>query len=493
MTESITSSAAVTQAVEVLTGPADFLTAEVSTRKYAIPLGRVIGVVESGAVTPLPFSPPPFDGLVLAMGQVIPQISLAILLGIPPRDGGVVVLLSDLGGSIGLRVDAVHAMVHVEWSEVALATPAMRAEQPLILGRFRDALASYDILQLEHLTDGEFVQAATEDGTVLLAAETPNTAADLDEATGRQLEPYLMFQSGDDIYAIKIEHLLEILELSSGQAVPHAPPWVDGMIDLRGEPILGLSLAALLGVSRKESGQLGLMIELAAGPVGFENTVSQGVRVALVAGQSLGIEHCGNEQVHALGEPIGGIESYLVRSDGRVVGIIDPASLLRPINGSIAAWVPQARAVNPVALSEQAVATYQYLTMRVGRELLAVPIDRIHRLQASVQLTPIPASDTGFDAVADVGDCVAPVIDLRRILAGDGEAAANDLPAPCLLAVIGGGIAGIIVDQILHFENVPEGQVEPAVNAASLPVTHVLRLNGQLMSVLSLDRLLPPL
>ena len=128
-----------------------FLTVEVSAQNYAIPLGRVIGIVQSGPLTPLPFSPPQFEGLVLAMGQVVPQISLAILLGMPSKEGGVVVLLSDLGGSIGLRVDAVHAMLHVEGSQVAVATPAMRAERPLILGRFGDAPASYDILQLDHL------------------------------------------------------------------------------------------------------------------------------------------------------------------------------------------------------------------------------------------------------------------------------------------------------------------------------------------------------
>ena len=136
---------------------------------------------------------------------------------------------------------------------------------------------------------------------------------------------------------------------------------------------------------------------------------------------------------------------------------------------------------------------HQYLTVRVGRELLAVPIDRIHRLQASVILTPIPESNTGFDAVADVGDGVVPVIDLRRILAADGEPAADDLPPPCLLAVIGGGMAGIVVDRILHVENISDGQFEPAGESPLLPVSHILRLNGQLMSVLSLDRLLPPL
>ena len=478
----------------MLTGPTGFLTVEVSAQNYAIPLGRVIGIVPSGPVTPLPLSAPQFEGLVLAMGQVVPQISLAILLGMPSQEGGVVVLLSDLGGSIGLRVDAVHAMLHVEWAQVAVATPAMRAERPLILGRFGNAPASYDILQLEHLTEGEWVPVSTGDAAASLA-EAPDGIVDLAEATDRQLEPYLVFSIGDDIYAIQVEHLIEILELSDSQTVPHAPPWVHGVIDVRGEPILGLSLAALLGRSRKESGQLGLMIAPAVDPAGCvgETSMPRAARVVLVAGRSHGIERYGSEQVHAVRQPIGCIASYFVRSDDKIVGIIDPTTLMRPVGGVIAAWLPQPRAVSPVALPAPAAGVHPYLTMRVGRELLAVPVDRIHRLQASVKLTPIPDSDTGFDAVADVGDGVVPVIDLRRILAADGEPPADDLPSPCVLAVIGGGMAGIIVDQILQVENIPDGQVEPADESPLLPVSHLLRLNGQPISALSLDRLLPPL
>jgi chemotaxis signal transduction protein len=468
----------------MLTETADFLTVEMSARKYAIPLSRVIGVVESSPVTPLPFSPPQFEGLVLAMGQVVPQISLAVVLGLPSKEGGVVVLLSDLGGSIGLRVDAVHSMLTVEWNQVDLAVPAVRAERPLILGRFGEPPAAYEILQLEHLTDGEFVHPTNEDATALLSDAAAGGVA-RSEVLDRPLEPFLMFSMGNDTYAIKIENLISILELSSLQTIPQAPAWVDGMIDVRGEPVLGLSLAALLGRSQKEPGQLGLMIALEADP-------AANARVALIAGQSLGIESYGSEQIHALAQPIGGIESYLVRSDDEIVGIIDPTTLLGPTRDAIAAWVPRAQAVSSTPPPEQSAHTYQYLTMRVGRELLAVPVDRIHRLQANVKLTPIPTSDTGFDALADVGDGVVPVIDLRRILAAD-KAATDALPPPCVLAVIGGGIAGIIVDQILQVENVPASQVEPAGESPRLPVSHIVRLNGQLISALSLDRLLPPL
>jgi chemotaxis signal transduction protein len=59
--------------------------------------------------------------------------------------------------------------------------------------------------------------------------------------------------------------------------------------------------------------------------------------------------------------------------------------------------------------------------------------------------------------------------------------------------MIDGSVAGLIVDQVLRIETVPEDQLMPAEDAPNLPVSEVLHLHGQMMSVVSLDRLLPQL
>jgi chemotaxis signal transduction protein len=97
---------------------ARFLPVAAGGRLFAVRIDRVIGVVESATITPLPFSPPPFEGLVLAMGQVVPQISLASLFGLASPEGGVVVLISDSGGSVGLRVDHVHSMLQIDLGQM---------------------------------------------------------------------------------------------------------------------------------------------------------------------------------------------------------------------------------------------------------------------------------------------------------------------------------------------------------------------------------------
>ena len=458
-----------------------YLPVAVHKQQFAIPLDRVIGVVESSKITPLPFSPPPFEGLVLAMGQVVPQISLAALFGLPPSDGGVVVLISDRGGSVGLRVDHVHAMVQVEWEQIALASPEERDVQPLIVGRFGDEAASCGVLSLDHLTSDTMTMTVAASGSVMLATEAAAGAVDDDETADHQAEPYLIIEVSGEPYAVKVDHLIELLELSTLRSVPQAPDWIEGMIDLRGEPILGLSLAALLNRPRGEAGKLGLMVAHPAGAV------------ALVAEYSRGIEQFAAEQIHPLREPMAGISSYLVRADDSIVAIIDPASMLRPVDEDLRDWVPSVNAEDHAAPTARPMEFHQFLTLRVGREFLAIPLDRIQRLQAAVQMTPIPDQGLGFDGLADVGDAIVPVIDLRRILAGDAEAPGSDAPPPCLLAMIEGGVAGIIVNQVLRIETVPESQISLAEDTPNLPVTHVLHLQDRLMSVVSLDRLLPPL
>ena len=458
-----------------------FLSVAVSRRRFAIPLDRVIGVAESTKITPLPFSPPPFEGLVVAMGQVVPQIGLAPLLGLPSSEGGVVVLISDLGGSVGLRVEQVHTILQVDPEHVLLASPEQRAAEPMIIGRFGEGPTACGVLDLDHLTSDTSTMTATESGAVLLATEAVARTVDDDDTTEEHAEPYLMIGVSREVYAVKVDHLVELLELSSLRSVPHAPKWIAGMIDLRGDPILGLSLSELLGRPPGEADKLGMMVALPAG------------KIAFVAEHSFGIERYLADQIHALREPVGGVASYLVKPDESIVAIIDPETLVRQVADELPAWVPAAHAAEPASVPAQPMEFHQYLTLRVGREFLAVPLDRIQRLQANVRFTPIPDPGAGFHGLVDVGDAVVPVIDLRRILAEGTEPPVSDTPPPCLLTMMEGGLAGIIVTQVLRIETIPESQISPAEDAPNLPVTQILHVQGRLMSVISLDRLLPPL
>jgi chemotaxis signal transduction protein len=138
---------------------------------------------------------------------------------------------------------------------------------------------------------------------------------------------------------------------------------------------------------------------------------------------------------------------------------------------------------------DSAKASHKLLAVRLGRELFALPLDRVERIQASIVLTPLPQPGTGFHGMADVGDTMVPVLDLRRAI----EHAGSDPNPPCTLVQIEGALAGLVVDQVLRIEDIPDSDVEDITMNPRLPVSHVARSGDQLLSVLVLDRVLPPL
>ena len=62
---------------------------------------------------------------------------------------------------------------------------------------------------------------------------------------------------------------------------------------------------------------------------------------------------------------------------------------------------------------------------------------------------------------------------------------------PCILVRLEGSLTGLLVDRVLSIFHVPADALEPVVNGQRLPISHVLRQEDRIVSILSVDRLLP--
>jgi len=58
---------------------------------------------------------------------------------------------------------------------------------------------------------------------------------------------------------------------------------------------------------------------------------------------------------------------------------------------------------------------------------------------------------------------------------------------------IEGALAGLAVDQVLRIEDIPDSDVEDVATHPLLPISHVARSGENLLSVLVIDRVLPPI
>src|SRR5262249_21375556 len=114
----------------------DFLCVNAGGLRIAIPLNLVLSVEEAGPLTPLPFSPALVQGLVMALGRVLPQMSLAAALKEPCREGGVLVVVGGSDDVRALRVDQVAGMVQVDVHTVDGLSDEELVRQPLLTARF---------------------------------------------------------------------------------------------------------------------------------------------------------------------------------------------------------------------------------------------------------------------------------------------------------------------------------------------------------------------
>ena len=195
--------------------------------------------------------------------------------------------------------------------------------------------------------------------------------------------------------------------------------------------------------------------------------------------------------IFALDGDMAGVSHYMVMEDGaRIVGVSVAAAAACGTGSrrTMALRSPRARAPAAEERTETSSPSRRLLSVRLGENYFALDLSRVDSILASVTLSDLPGDGAGFDGLADIGDRVVPVKDLRRVFASP----LVDQP-PCVLLQLEGALAGIAVDQVLRIEDVAESDVEPVIDAPQLPVHEVAHVRGRLMAVLTLDRLLSPM
>jgi purine-binding chemotaxis protein CheW len=124
----------------------------------------------------------------------------------------------------------------------------------------------------------------------------------------------LLLPVGDDLYALPVGWVREVVAAPTVTRLATAPPIVLGLFNLRGHIVALLDTAAMLGIGKVTTTAFAVVVDCPQGPVGLATT---------------GIPERG-----VLDQPVGESElpgtSGLYQMDGRVVVLINPASLLTP-------------------------------------------------------------------------------------------------------------------------------------------------------------------
>ena len=134
----------------------------------------------------------------------------------------------------------------------------------------------------------------------------------------------------------------------------------------------------------------------------------------------------------------------------------------------------------------------EYVTVLIGEQLFGLPISRVQDVFMPERLTRVPLSSAEIAGVLNLRGRIVTVVDMRARL---GLPKAEDGKVPMAVGVdLRGESYGLLIDQIGEVLRLPEASCEE--NPVNLDprmaklAGGVHRLDGQLMVVLDVDRVL---
>ncbi|MDQ8038302.1 MAG: chemotaxis protein CheW [Pedobacter sp.] len=434
-------------------------------RCFALPDAAVLEIVPAGIVSPLPFTPSWVEGLANVGGRILPQASLAALLGDAAGTGGDLLVVATPQAQCALHVDEALARIELPADAVqAFMTDDDRAAA-YISGEF--SWQGRIVLLLDSEGLGELFavgEAPAGDSAGLLGRLDENE----EEAHDSGLA-CLRFRCAGEAYAMPLAQVGEIIACTGITRVPGAPAMVAGIATLRDEPLLMVSLSVLLGLPASEA-TTALLLE------------NGGLRLGLLVDAVDGMSTFPDSALRLLHEAAGDVAGVLHDEQGLVLGLLDSARLLRPEREmQLAPFVPARRQ----RAAERERIFLPHLQVKLGDEMFGIPLELVQRI-APWNAPEVVHDDEGrVDAVVQVEGEVLPVLAAQRLH----QAASSHAAAAWVIVGRDGNFWAVAVDEARAIVQVAADSLEKIGNGAGL-VDAVARVDDSLLSIVSLHPLL---
>ncbi len=218
-----------------------FVSFTIARQEFALGIDKIAGVaLLPAAIARLPRTDQAMLGAAEIDGALVPMVSLHFLLGFPSAEFDqrtARVILVKLGEAlVGVVVDGVKEIVRIAPDALDPVPPVLtRAKgeaQIEAICRLSEGRRLISILNPAKLFDAETVDR------VLAAAERGSTPMKSGEDDMTDGEQFVVFQLGDEFYGLPIESVDEVVRCPENLTrVPIAPPFVKGLMNLRGKAV----------------------------------------------------------------------------------------------------------------------------------------------------------------------------------------------------------------------------------------------------------------
>ena len=423
------------------------LTFEAGGQSLAIATKAVSEVVTTPRITRVPQAPASLKGLANLRGKVVPILSVEALLGGAASGTGsrIIVLMGD--DPVGLAVDRVSAMRHIERAGDAEGA-AQRAEADAPPTR---------LLEFGPLIAAAFSGLSSRSAVARASPPTPTVDAAPQEAD----LSFLQFELAGQAYALPLEQVREVTPAPrDAAALPHTDAAMVGVMPLRGELLPLVSMRLLLGLAPK-------------GPEASDRVV-----VARLGDTSLGLVVDGVWAILRANErDVGAVPSVLNRGAGEAridamvrtpAGLVSVLATERIFLEETVARIIAEAADRPSAeiQREESGSMEQYVLFRLADETYGLPVGAVREVvRLPDAITRAPRAPDFVAGVMNHRGHVVPLIDQRRRFAVAGDEMTRQQRV--IVVNVGDLVAGFIVDAVEQVLDIPAEAMRPTPELAT--------------------------
>lgn len=307
---------------------------------------------------------------------------------------------------------------------------------------------------------------------------------------------YVTFIAGDEVFAVEMAPVQEIIRVPDVVRVPLSPPTLEGLSNLRGKVLPIVSLRRALGFAERETDDSSRAVVIDIGqPMGFVVD-----RVASVVGVDASkIE--GVEGIH--GTVNTELLSGLIKDVGEhpMVMVLNFEKLIAQEFAQIAAVSRKENALGPqingVSSADDPVIDDELhlVSFDVEGQEYAIAIGNVQEIvQMPEQIVQVPHAQSHVLGVMTLRNRLLPLVGLRRMFALS-EQDANEQSRIVVVDVHGSSV-GVVVDNVKEVLRVPLRDVETmpgllARDGELADITDICRLEGgkRLVSIISTENL----
>lgn len=335
-----------------------------------------------------------------------------------------------------------------------------------------------------------------------MSSETPadtgtQEAASAPRGQASETRQYVTFMAGDEVFAVEMAPVQEIIRVPEVVRVPLSPPTLEGLANLRGKVLPIVSLRRALGFADRVADDTSRAVIIDLGqPMGFVVD-----RVASVVGVDAdqiedvsGIRGTVNtELLSGLIKDVGGHAMVMVLNFEKLIAqeFADLGQSALRQGGLVSASLGQGSDRQGHTSEEE----LHLVSFAVAGQEYAIAIEDVQEIvQVPEQIVQVPHAQSHVLGVMTLRQRLLPLVSLRRMFAL-ADQSANEQSRIVVVSIRGASV-GIVVDNVNEVLRVPQRLVESmpgllARDGDMADITDICRLadDQRLVSIVSTDNL----